>query len=192
MSVGQDLLDVPFPQMVQGLAFAIAKGQMELDKTSIETARRLALENVDVVTQIAEVIEPDPFTPQNSPVQVTGARVRFTSRQERMSLMQAGLLPTFYQFTESIIEVKMSISQKSTSTTEFEAGASVGGSANFFFGSATFSAHVNFRSQNTYSYSVEGSSLLRTTLKPVPPPGRLTPRIITVNTLVQPPVVSFS
>lgn len=192
MGVGQDLLDVPFPQMVQGLAFAIAKGQLELDKTSIETARRLAVENVDVVTQIAEVITPDPFTPQGSPVQVTGARVTFSSNEENMSLMQAGLLPTFYQFTESIIEVKMSISQKSTSTTEFEAGGSVGGSANFGFGSATFSAHVNFKSSNTFSYSVEGSSLLRTTLKPVPAPSRLTPRIITINTLLQPPVVTFS
>jgi len=192
MSVGQDLLDVPFPQMVQGLAFAIAKGQLELDKTSIETARRLAVEQVDVITQIAEVIKPDPFTPTGSTVEVTGARVDFTSREERMSLLQAGLLPTFYQFTESIIEVKMSISQKSTSTSEFEFGASVGGSANFFFGSATFSSHVNYKTSNTYSYSVEGSSLLRTTLKPVPPPSRLAPRIITVNTLLQPPVVSFS
>ena len=40
MSVGQDLLDVPFPQMVQNLAFAIARGQLALDRTSLATARR--------------------------------------------------------------------------------------------------------------------------------------------------------
>jgi hypothetical protein len=72
-------------------------------------------------------------------------------------------------------------------STEVEAEAS----ANFFlFGgstkvktSSTFSSHVNFTSAAKYSYSAEGSSLLRTTLKPVPPPARLIPRIVTVNAL---------
>ena len=41
MGVGQDLLDTPFPDMVMNLAFAIAKGQMALDRTSLATARML-------------------------------------------------------------------------------------------------------------------------------------------------------
>jgi hypothetical protein len=102
---------------------------------------------------------------------------------QTFTLLQAGLLPTFYQFTESIIEVKMSISQKSTSSSEFEFGASLEASASWGWGSASFASHVNYKTQNTYSYSAEGSSLLRTTLRPVPPPTRLMPRIIQVNTL---------
>jgi hypothetical protein len=81
-------------------------------------------------------------------------------------------------------------------STEVEAEAS----ANFFlFGgstkvktSSTFSSHVNYTSAAKYSYSAEGSSLLRTTLKPVPPPPRLLPRVVTVNALKQPPEVTFS
>ena len=195
MSVGRDLLDVPFPEMVMNLAYAIAKGQMALDRTSLATARMLAREKVMLIQEIQEIIEPDFRTvdvkitdqdgnPGIETIRVTGARVKFESmKPEEFTLMQAGLMPTFYQFTESIIEVKMSISQKSTSSSEFEVGASLEASASWGWGSASFASHVNYKTSNTYSYSVEGSSLLRTTLKPVPPPSRLTPRILTINTL---------
>ena len=55
MSVGQDLLDVPFPQMVQNLAFAIAKGQLALDQTSLATARQLARERVSVISELSDM-----------------------------------------------------------------------------------------------------------------------------------------
>jgi hypothetical protein len=193
MGVGQDLLDTPFPEMVQNLAFAISKGQLALDRSSLETARLLARERVAVITEMSEIIEPDPYTVtvagQN--ITITGARVRFDrATPTDMTLLQAGLFPTFYQFTESIIEVKMSISQKSSSTSELELGASLEIKAGWGPVSVAFAAHVNYKNSQTYSYSAEGSSLLRTTLKPVPPPARLTPRIVTVNALVSPPVVT--
>lgn len=195
MSVGQDLLDTPFPEMVQNLAFAISRGQMALDRSSLATARVLARERVSVITEMSEVIEPDPYVVDvgDESITITGARVRFDrARPTDMTLLQAGLFPTFYQFTESVIEVKMSISQKSTSSSELEAGASLEVSGGFFGVSVAFAAHVNYKNSNTYSYSAEGSSLLRTTLKPVPPPSRLNPRIVTVNALVSPPVVTFA
>jgi Icc-related predicted phosphoesterase len=100
-----------------------------------------------------------------------------------MSLLQAGLQPTFYQFTEASIEVKLSISIKRETKSE---GSPFSGILR------AFAAPVNFRTQNTYSYSAQGSSVLRATLKPVPPPPRVTPRIVTVNGLVNPPTVVIS
>ena len=195
MSVGQDLLDTPFPQMVQNLAFAIARGQMALDRSSMDTTRQLAREKVKIIEEIHEVIEPE-FRNVNidfkdaagnattKTIVVTGARIKSTSTEPvDYTLLQAGLFPTFYQFTESIIEVKMSISQKSSSSSELEAGASLSVQGGWGPVSVAFAAHVNYKNSNTYSYSAEGSSLLRTTLKPVPPPSRLSPRIITVNTM---------
>src|SRR5437773_1724379 len=120
MSVGRDLLDVPFGQMVLSLAMAIAEGQRALDRTSLDTARALASANVRLVDEMVEVIVPDPHpatrgdgTPlvdaDGNPIIVTGARVEMPPpHQDTYSLLQAGLFPTFYQFTESIIEVKMS------------------------------------------------------------------------------------
>jgi hypothetical protein len=206
MSVGQDLLDVPFPQMVQNLAFAISQGQMALDRSSLETTRALAREKVKIIEEIHETITPSFETvnltiddgqggTRNASVVITGARITSESTVPvDYTLQQAGLFPTFYQFTESVIEVKMAISQKSSSSNELDVGASLSVSGGFGPVSVAFAAHVNYKTSNTYSYSAEGSSLLRTTLKPVPPPSRLTPRIITVNTLPmlqgQPPVVT--
>jgi hypothetical protein len=187
MSVGTDLLNVPFPQMVRSLAMAIADGQRSLDKTSMETARFLAEEKVQLIEEIWEVITPKPREViyhdndgNEQTIIVTGATVEAGhSDPTPFTLLQAGLFPTFYQFTESIIEVKMSISSRSSSSSELEAGASLGVN----YGPVSFAAHVNFKTSSTFSYSAEGSSLLRTTLRPVPPPARLSPRVITVNML---------
>jgi len=39
MSIGQELLDVPFPEMIFKMAKAIAQGQTRLDKSSLDTAK---------------------------------------------------------------------------------------------------------------------------------------------------------
>ncbi len=208
MSIGQQLLDVPFPEMVYKLANAIAQGQRRLDRASLDTAKALAKAKVKVIPEIYEVIQPGAVKDVGG-VPVTGVNVTTTyADPATYTLLQAGLTPTFYQFTETLIEVKISISQRTELSSELEIGSEfefsteteAEASANFFlFGgstkvktSSTFSSHVNFTTSAKYSYSAEGSSLLRTTLKPVPPPPRLLPRVVTVNALKQPPEVTFS
>lgn len=185
MSVGQDLLNVPFPQMIFSMAQAIAKGQLALDKSSIETLKILANTKFDWLPEITEVLYPRPIPLQSSHGQgltVTGVGVDVEPAQfMKMTLLQAGINPTFYQFTDSIIEVKMSISSSTSSENSLDVGVDVSASVDFFFGSATVSSHVNYHSANKYSYSVEGSSLLRTELKPAPPPPRLAPTMILVD-----------
>jgi hypothetical protein len=193
MSVGQDLLDVPFPKMVLSLAQAISKGQMAMDLASLNTLKILAKTKFDWIPEVTEVLQRVKIDTVGG-VDVSGVDVQLLAPRTgvQLTMIQAGILPTFYQFTESIIEVKMSISSKTESSSEFEFGASVEVSADFLFASGTFSSHVNYKTANKYSYSVDGSSLLRTTLKPTPPPTRLVPKFITVNTLVTPPTVTTS
>ena len=103
----------------------------------------------------------------------------------KTTLLQAGLLPTFYQFTEALIEVKLSITLKETSATQTE------GRPGFAKrGVMAFAAPVNFRNASTYSHTAEGSSLLRVTMKPVPAPVRLAPDVVTINATVTPPTVT--
>ena len=203
MSIGQELLDVPFPDMIYKMANAIAQGQRKLDKTSLDTARALAKAKVMVIPDIYEIVEKKKLSDTlEAGVTLPGATTgdidtiavkTVSAKAVEMTLMQAGLLPTFYQFTESLIEVKISISHRSSSQSEFEFGASLEVSTEaeahgslFGFGgsgsvSTTFASHVNYKSSSTYSFSAEGSSLLRTTLKPVPAPARIIPRIVTVD-----------
>ena len=212
MSIGQELLDVPFPDMIFKMANAIAQSQRKLDKASLDTARALAKAKVKVIPDIYEIVEKKKISdmldagatlPTGAGDTDTIAVRTETAKAVDMTLMQAGLLPTFYQFTESLIEVKISISHRSSSSREFEAGAEFEISTEaeahgglFGFGasasvSTTFASHVNYKSSSTYDYSAEGSSLLRTTLKPVPAPPRIIPRIVTVDATVTPPKVTF-
>ena len=138
--VGQELLNVPFPEMVLNLATAIAEGQFKLDQTSCQIAAMMG------DAEKYPISLPD-LANENKPI-VT-------------SMIGAGFQPTFYQFTDTIIEVKMAITM--TKTTE----ASVSVSAKAGFG--CFSASVNASYSSKYSYSVEGSSLLRTKITPLPP-----------------------
>ncbi len=203
MSIGQELLNVPFPDMIYKMANAIAQGQRRLDKSSLDTARALAKLRVSVIPDIYEIVEKKKLSDTlDAGVELPGAStgdvetiaVRTESAKAvSMTLMQAGLMPTFYQFTESLIEVKISISHRSSSSREFEVGAELEVSTEaeahaslFGFGgsgsvSTTFASHVNYKTASTYDYSAEGSSLLRTTLKPVPPPARIMPRIVTID-----------
>jgi len=139
--VGQELLNVPFPEMVVKLASAIAEGQLKLDLVSCEIAKIMG------DSKKAKVEIPDVTKPDNSTITT--------------SLIGAGFQPTFYQFTDTIIEVKMAI----TMATSTEASLSVTAKA----GWGPFSASVNASYSSKYSYEVSGSSLLRTRITPVPP-----------------------
>lgn len=186
MGVGQDLLNVPFPQMIFSMAQAIAKGQLALDKSSIETLKILAATTFDWLPEITEVLYPKPINIQskNAPAGtvVTGVGVDLeVPAFTKLTLLQAGINPTFYQFVDSTIEVKMSITSTTSSENSLDVSVGVSATADYFFGSATITSNVNYHTANKYSYSVTGSSSLSTQLKPVPPPQRLFPTMILVD-----------
>ena len=186
MSVGRDLLDVPFPQMIFSMAQAIAKSQLALDTSSIKTLKTLADTQFDWIPEITEVLYAKPIAIQsaNAPggLVVTGVGVDLeVPKPAKLTLLQAGINPTFYQFTDSTIEVKMSITSTTSSENSLDVGVDVSASFDGFFASGTVSSHVNYSSSNKYSYSVTGSSSLATTLKPVPPPQRIYPTFILVD-----------
>jgi hypothetical protein len=106
----------------------------------------------------------------------------------RVSMLELGFSPTFYQFVDTIIEVKISIKYtQDGSQTSSSAAAQVNTSNNhsglrgLLFGgkrrSTVTTAHVNAAYAQKFSYSAEGSSLLRTKLVPIPPPAILEERI---------------
>lgn len=139
MSIGQELLDVPFGDMVAQLATAIAEGQYKMDLTSCKIAKMMG--DADQCEVEIPNFEESTFG------------------TEKVTLIGAGFQPTFYQFTDTIIEVKISI--KITKSTEKSINARYGCSV----------AQVNASYSSKYSYSAEGSSLIRTKITPVPPSG---------------------
>lgn len=201
MAIGRDLLDLPFAEMVRNLAIAIADGQTALDRNSLETLRALVTTEVDVLTDVTEVINPyeheievevpDDGGTRTERVTVTGARVTSSGAEPiRMNMLQAGLFPTFYQFTEASIEVRLAITMR-----EDREAATTGRSTGGLYGlgfSRAYASSVDYRTQNTYGYQAQGASVLRATMRPVPPPSRLAPTTTTVNRLTEPPTVTRS
>ena len=116
----------------------------------------------------------------------------------RLSMMELGFTPTFYQFVDTIIEVKISIKMtrtreysRTTSNATSRGDTSVrssrrGGlwslfsgrsSANYGRSNSVQTSQVDATYAAKYSYTAEGASLLRTKLVPVPPPSILEERI---------------
>ena len=190
MAIGQELLDIPIADMVRDLASAVAEGQLSLDRASIDTLRFLASDAnaIDLIPQVTEVIASAPTTISVGGNNVTVPGLSVTQQPTtpvKTTLLQAGLLPTFYQFTEALIEVKLSVTLKETSATQTD------GRPGFAKRRVmAFAAPVNFRNASTYSHTAEGSSLLRVTMKPVPAPVRLAPDVVTINATVNPPTVT--
>jgi len=195
--IGRDLLDVPFAELVRNLAVGIADGQTALDKNSLETLKTLVDTQGDIITEMTEIISPAERVVQtpDGAISVTGATVIATGAPaERMSMIQAGLMPTFYQFTEAHIEVKMSITMREDSDASSAVrSAESGGYSYNWLGmgaSRAYGSSVDYRSASKYNYTAAGASTLRATLRPVPPPSRLEPATTTINTFVSPPVIT--
>jgi len=174
MSVGTELLNVPFPEMVKTLGIGVAEAQYELDLVSMKIARMMAGYAPDEEPEDGSAPALSAEGPQRTMLVPLGDGKEY-------SLLELGFTPTFYQFVDTMIEMKMSISMsretniKRSSTT---VNASVKGSVGFF--SATAKMRVSTVSASyasKYQYSAEGSSLMRTKLVPIPPPAILEERI---------------
>ncbi|MCB9761014.1 MAG: hypothetical protein H6739_14340 [Alphaproteobacteria bacterium] len=166
VQLGQELLNVPFPDMVRNLGVAIAEAQYELDLVGVRMAQLMA--------GYAEYID------ESGVKHVTTHKVDFGGQQ--LSLLELGFTPTFYQFVDTVIEVKLSISinSESTSTIEHKTktfGTDQGLIKTLFKGGQIRTSSVNANYASKYQYHAEGSSLLRTKLVTVPPPQLLEERI---------------
>jgi len=95
----------------------------------------------------------------------------------RVSMLELGFTPTFYQFVDTIIEVKITITYTSE-TTNTETEEEKNKSARLGWGRGSVkTSQVNGSYSQKFNYSSEGSSLLRTKLVPIPPPAILEERI---------------
>ena len=157
MSIGQQLLDVPFGDMVASLGMAIAQAQCALDHNSIEILKMMGE---------ADTVE----LPMVS-MKYANGEVTVQDREFSTSMIGAGFQPTFYQFAETVIEVKMAISMSRESSSETKTNTKETTNKKSFWRtkSTTRTTTVDATYSSKYNYSAEGSSLLRTRLVPVPP-----------------------
>jgi len=177
MGIGRDLLNVPMGSMIRDMAFAIAEAQLALDESGIESAELMS----------GTVYETD--DEGNITGEPRDTRVYFGKDEdgapEKLSMMELGFTPTFYQFVDTIIEVKIAIKMSREVSSENKIQGEITTrttkkKSNWFSSQSrttVTTTPVDATYSSKYNYSAEGSSLLRTKLVPVPPPAILEERI---------------
>ncbi|GGC94854.1 hypothetical protein [Halopseudomonas salina] len=167
MSVGTELMNVPFPMMVRNLGVGIAEAQLELDLVSLRIARMMA----GYASGTDE--DEDGGSEQTYKVEFSNGK--------SYSLLELGFMPTFYQFVDTVIELKISISVSSERSSTFKRNqvkaSAKGGALPFFAAGSMTASSVSASFASKYQYSAEGSSVMRTKLVTVPPPAILEERI---------------
>lgn len=160
--VGGLLASVPFDQMLENVGKAIARAQAELDRESITILQEMC--EKDTVRLPALKIE----------------KGKLKDETLTTSMIGAGFQPTFYQFAETIIEVKMTINVATESTEEKEiSGEETTTTTNYYrypfsrrlrrARTVVTTTPVDATYTNKYNFTQEGTSMMRTRLVPVPP-----------------------
>jgi hypothetical protein len=170
MSIGTELLNAPFPEMIKTMGVSIAEAQYELDLVSMKIARLMAgyeAEDEDSAANAANSSERTMLVNLGD--------------GQAYSLLELGFTPTFYQFVDTLIEIKISISmtrETNINRSSSQVNADIKGKVGFLSASASMRvSSVSASYAAKYQYSAEGSSLMRTKLVPVPAPALLEERI---------------
>lgn len=139
-------------------------------------------------------------------VSISGGKM--PKRKERLvSMLELGFAPNFYQFVETVIEIKIVVNmveeqtqakgetERTQTATTRSSSTRSRASANFswwrgYSYSGSYSRTQNSKTLTTksvdpamtskYNYSIEGSSSVRTKLVPIPPPAILEERVRTL------------
>jgi hypothetical protein len=142
-----------FADLIRMLAESIADAQLSLDRASAEMLVELAGTRVDVVRNITETIGED------------GDVTYQTGEPQSISLLELGMLPTFYQFSQATVEVAMDL-EIVENVTESEKGKGL---------KTLFANTSSLRMERKIGRDVKIASKLTATLVPVPSPLRIEP-----------------
>lgn len=169
--LAQQLSEIPFGEMLVSMGRGVAEAQFALDKMSSLLALTLSGKYQLETNAAGEWV-------------AVARDNRVSWGGEELSLLELGFTPLFYQFVDTLLEIKVSISmtteqsfsemrsQSETNTQSWTEGGflGIGGTKRTQTNTTTVSAHFSSR----FQYSTEGASVVRTKLVPVPPPAALT------------------
>ena len=151
--------EVAFGDLVRMLAEGVAQGQQELDRASAEMIEELAISTVEIIPSVTETIAED-------------GTVTYEQGDPRtVSLLDLGMSPTFFQFSEATVEVSMDLSIVENIEEE--------GTGKRRYG--LFAGTAKVKAERKFNRDVSVSSKFTATLVPVPSPLRLDPTRTIVN-----------
>lgn len=148
----REVPSIRFAELVRMLAEGIADAQRDLDRSSAQMVEELARSTVSIVPEVREVVDPD------------GGVSFEQARPRKVSLLDLGIAPTFYQFAKSTVEVALDLTVEEKEDSEGE-------DRRYVLRADT----ASLQRERKLNGKVEAHSKLTTTLVPVPMPARLEP-----------------
>jgi len=146
--------DVPFDDLVYLLAESVADAQRALDVRTAETVETLAETTVEVVPSVTRTIEAD------------GTVTTDTAAAESRSLLELGLTPSRYQFSEATVEVEADVGIAEAEESDDERTGRP-------YGLRADTRSVTER--RTFDREVTANARLAATLEPTPLPAATVP-----------------
>lgn len=148
----REVAEVGFADLVRMLAESIADAQVSLDRTSAALVEELAQTRVRHIPEIRENIDAE-------------GNVRYDQVEgPPISLLELGIEPTFYQFSQATVEVSIDVrfvEERQESGSERRVGIVAGTTA--------------LQAERRLNRDVTAHSKLTATLVPVPMPAKLEP-----------------
>jgi hypothetical protein len=146
-------------EILRSMATAVADAQLVLDRSALDMAEQMGGQQVLRDPETGEAVDAEGEV-TTTPLLID-RRLSFgferdsegTPRPVRLSALELGFTPTFYQFTETLVELKIALRLAKVGGRPFLTGASVDGAY-----------------ASKYSYEAKYASTFRTRLVPVPPP----------------------
>jgi len=150
MTPGEALLEAPIGELIQRVASSIAEAQLKLDQIGVRVASLL------------------------SEAKVTFNKADGTPVEK--SLLELGFMPTFYAFTETDIEIKLTLQLKVDEDFTIKGSATAGSTATGEGVEAAkrivpFGITISADYHRKYGFDMSGSSSVKTKLLSVPPPS---------------------
>lgn len=155
----KEVQSTSFADLIRMLSESIADAQLSLDRASAEMLVELADTKVEVVRNITEIIDEK-------------GDVSFKEgERQTVSLLELGMTPTFYQFSQATVEVAMDLEivENVNETSETKGRKTL------------FANTSNIRTERKLGRDVKIASKLTATLVPVPSPLRIEPSRNTVT-----------
>lgn len=164
----QPVADVPFDDLVYLLAAGVADAQTALDAHTVETLDTLAETAVDVVPSVTRTVESD------------GSVRTETAPAESRSLLELGITPARYQFSDATVEVEVdvSVTERTGRDGETTRGDESGNARDAGRPKGAFGLQAGTRAvidQRRFDRTIGANARLVARLEPTPLPARLEP-----------------
>lgn len=180
---GRELLHAPLGDIIRDVALAIADSQIELDAAAVRTAEymsgRVVLRDPDTGALVDEQGEPTDVPTVASSEVIFGHDVDAAGRRvpRLVSMMELGFVPTFYQFVDTTIEIRLSVRLTGAGSQRHRYGSNGTTWGRHERSTAVHATTVDAGFASAYQYSAEMATKVSTKIVPIPPPAALEAQI---------------